>query len=205
MTDIETALRRQVPDEQAAARAAEAVIRRAAEAGLVDVAYAAVDTPFGRMLVAVTDRGLVRVTFPETPEETVLVGLARHLSPRILRDARRTDAVRRELDEYFEGRRRRFSVAVDWSLVHGFHRRVLDHTVRIPFGQVSTYRDLAVQAGSPLASRAAGNALATNPIPLVVPCHRVLRTGGALGGYGGGLDRKRFLLQLEGAMTATLP
>ena len=112
----------------------------------------------------------------------------------------RLDPVRRELDEYFEGRRTSFDVPIDWSLTRGFTRGVLQATARIPFGEVGTYASVAGEAGSPRAVRAAGNALGANPMPVVVPCHRVLRTGGALGGYTGGIERKEFLLRLEGRL-----
>jgi methylated-DNA-[protein]-cysteine S-methyltransferase len=166
--------------------------------GLVDVAYSLVDSPFGDLLVAVTKRGLVMIEYPNHDFDRALEELAAKLSPRVLESARSTDRIRRELEEYFAGTRRRFSVAVDLSLVHGFTRKVLDQTARIPFGKVFTYRDVATRAGSPLAVRATGNALGSNPIPIVVPCHRVVRTGGGLGGYTGGLERKVKLLQLEG-------
>jgi methylated-DNA-[protein]-cysteine S-methyltransferase len=113
----------------------------------------------------------------------------------------RLDSARRELDEYFAGRRRGFDVAIDWSLVGGpFGRKVLRVTSEIPYGGVLSYREVASDAGSPRGSRAAGNALGSNPVPIIVPCHRVLHAGGGLGGYGGGLDRKRWLLELEGAL-----
>jgi methylated-DNA-[protein]-cysteine S-methyltransferase len=138
------------------------------------------------------------VSFGNVPHEKVLLELAEDVSPRLLEAPARLDSIRRQLDEYFEGRRTRFEVPLDWRLSHGFGRRVLRHTARIPYGDVSTYKEVAAAAGSPRAFRAAGNALGGNPIPIVVPCHRVLHTGGGLGGYGGGLDRKEFLLELEG-------
>jgi methylated-DNA-[protein]-cysteine S-methyltransferase len=147
-----------------------------------------------------TRRGLVRLSYPDEGVDAQLEELAERISPRILEAPERTDRVRRELDDYFAGRRQRFDVPVDWRLVRGFAGNVLRATARIPFGQVSTYRDVAATAGSPNAYRAAGNALGSNPIPIVVPCHRVLHAGGGLGGYTGGLDRKRFLLQLEGVL-----
>jgi methylated-DNA-[protein]-cysteine S-methyltransferase len=174
----------------------------AAQAGVLDVAYAGVDTPFGRLLVAATPRGLVHVSFPELPGDAVLEHLAKRLSPRILEAPERLDEVRRELDEYFEGKRRRFDLPLDWSLTRGFRRSVLRATARIDYGQVRSYAEIADRAGSPRAVRAAGNALGSNPIPVVVPCHRVVRTGGALGGYGGGLERKEYLLRLEGVLPA---
>jgi methylated-DNA-[protein]-cysteine S-methyltransferase len=144
----------------------------------------------------------VRVAFPEEGVDGVLEGLSRDLSPRILESGATLDRERRELDEYFEGRRRDFEVPLDWSLIGPFARRVLRATARIPYGGVRSYSEIAARAGSPRGSRAAGNALGSNPIPIVIPCHRVLRTGGALGGYGGGLERKRSLLTLEGAITS---
>ncbi len=186
-----------------AAEAAERFTRAAAERGLLDVAYATVDSPFGPLLAASTSRGLVRLAFPEENVDSVLEGVARRLSPRILRAPDRMDALRRQLDEYFAGRRRSFETDLDWSLIGPFGRRVLSVTAAIPYGGVLSYAEVAGEAGSPRGSRAAGNALGANPIPIVIPCHRVLRTGGALGGYGGGLDRKRWLLELEGALPRT--
>jgi methylated-DNA-[protein]-cysteine S-methyltransferase len=166
--------------------------------GLVDVAYSFVDSPFGDLLVAVTKQGLVRVEYPNHDFDEALEELAAKVSPRVLESPRSTERVRRQLEEYFDGARRSFTVGVDLSLVRGFTRKVLEQTARIPFGAVSTYREVATRAGSPRAVRAAGNALGSNPIPIVVPCHRVVRTGGGLGGYTGGLERKVRLLQLEG-------
>ncbi|MFN2586715.1 MAG: methylated-DNA--[protein]-cysteine S-methyltransferase [Actinomycetota bacterium] len=173
---------------------------RADREGLVDVAYATVESPIGDLLVATTDKGLVRISFHSEAEDLVLEELARRISPRVLRTPRKVAPVARELDQYFAGRRKRFDVPLDWSLVGPYARRVLRATARIPFGKVSTYREVAAQAGNPAASRAAGNALGSNPIPVVVPCHRVLRTGGGLGGYGGGVETKELLLRLEGAI-----
>jgi methylated-DNA-[protein]-cysteine S-methyltransferase len=171
-------------------------------AGLLDGAYATHDSPLGTLLLAATPRGLVCVSYTDAGVETEIERLARHLSPRVLNAPRRLDEPRRELDEYFEGLRREFDLQLDRRLMRGFVRRVLDATSRIPYGSVSTYGVVAAQAGSPRGSRAAGNALGANPIPIVIPCHRVVRTGGALGGYGGGLERKRWLLELEGARPA---
>ena len=174
---------------------------RAAAEDLIDVAYATVDSPLGPLVVASTPRGLVRLAYAGfRPDADVLGELARKVSPRILEAPARLDGVRRELDEYFEGRRSDFDVPIDWSLTHGFTSRVLQATARIGFGHTSTYAEVAGRAGSPRAVRAAGNALGANPLPVVVPCHRVLRTGGALGGYTGGLERKEFLLRLEGVL-----
>ena len=171
--------------------------RRAAEEGLLDVAYATVDAPFGHMLVAVTPQGLVRTAFETERADDVLEELANRISPRVLEAPARLDGVRRELDEYFEGRRTDFATPIDWRLSNGFLLRAREACLAIPYGEVRTYSELAIAAGSPHAVRAAGNAMARNPIPIVVPCHRVLRTGGALGGYGGGLECKRWLLELE--------
>lgn len=173
----------------------------AADAGLLDVAYATLDSPLGELLLAITPSGLVRLAYIDySDEDTVLADLAARVSPRVLAAPRRLDEPRRELDEYFAGRRERFDLAIDWSLTHGFGRRVLQATALIPYGSVSTYKQVAAEAGSPRGSRAAGNALGANPLPIVVPCHRVLHSGGGLGGYTGGLERKRLLLGVEGAL-----
>jgi methylated-DNA-[protein]-cysteine S-methyltransferase len=174
---------------------------KANEEGLLDVAYATVDTPLGTGLVAATPKGLVRVALPNEEIENVLARLARDVSPRVLQFPGRLDEARRELDEYFEGRRSRFELPLDWRLSHpGFYRRVLRATARVPFGDVITYAEAAQRAGNPRAFRAAGTALGSNPIPIVVPCHRVIRAGGEIGNYGGGPEMKRFLLELEGAV-----
>jgi methylated-DNA-[protein]-cysteine S-methyltransferase len=187
--------------EDRLAQATVRLVKRAERERLIDVAYATLDSPVGKLLVAGTKRGLVRISFGEGfPHDKILIELAEDISPRILEAPARLDSIRRELDEYFEGRRTSFDVPLDWRLSHGFGRRVLRHTARIPYGHVSTYKTLAAAAGSPRGFRAAGNALGANPIPIVVPCHRVLHSGGGLGGYGGGLDRKKLLLELEGAI-----
>jgi methylated-DNA-[protein]-cysteine S-methyltransferase len=170
----------------------------AAAAGLLDVAYATLDSPLGTLLLASTPNGLVRLAYVDfEDEDTVLEDIALRISPRVLAAPRRLDEPRRELDEYFAGSRRRFEVPVDWQLMKGFARRVLEATAEIPYGSVSSYRQVATMAGSPRGFRAAGNALGSNPIPIVVPCHRVLHSGGGLGGYTGGVDRKRRLLAIE--------
>lgn len=183
-------------------RLSAGLVRGAAQAGLLDVAYAPMDSPLGELLVAVTPRGLVRVAYETEPTDDVLAEIADRVSARVLRAPERTDAVRRELADYFARDRRRFETPVDWSLVRGFARGVLAATADVPYGRVTTYGEMAAAAGSPRAARAAGNALGSNPIPIVVPCHRVLHTGGGLGGYAGGLDRKRYLLELEGSLSA---
>ena len=174
-------------------------LRRAERDGLLDVAYTEVDTPVGKLLLAATPRGLVRVTFPVESPETVLEQLASTISPRVLESPAQLDDVRRELDLYFEGKLTEFDLPLDWQLSKGFYRKVLRATARIPYGKTRTYSQVAKRAGSPRAVRATGTALGSNPLPIIVPCHRVLRTGGALGGYGGGLPVKEALLELEGA------
>jgi methylated-DNA-[protein]-cysteine S-methyltransferase len=170
----------------------------AAAAGLLDVAYATLDSPLGTLLVAATPRGLVRIAYLDhDDQESVLRQLATKISPRVLAAPRRVDVPRRELDQYFAGARREFDLPLDWRLTDGFGRRVLQATARIPYGEVSSYKQVASAAGSPRGSRAAGNALGSNPMPIVVPCHRVLHAGGGLGGYTGGVDRKRRLLAVE--------
>lgn len=184
-------------EERPTADALRRLTERAGEEGLLDVAYAQADSPFGPLTVAMTPRGLVRIAYPEHPLDGVLTDLATRVSPRVLESPARLDGLRRELDEYFAGKRRAFDTSVDWSLTRGFFRRVLEATAAIPFGEARTYAEIAAGAGSPRAVRATGNGLGSNPIPIVVPCHRVLRTGGGLGGYTGGVERKRHLLELE--------
>jgi methylated-DNA-[protein]-cysteine S-methyltransferase len=186
-------------ERRSAAEAAARLTRRIAEEGLADVSYASAESPFGTLLLASTRRGLVRLAFPEESLDAMLERLARRISPRIVEARAPLDGARRELDEYFSGRRRAFELPIDWTLVAPFGRRVLRVTSQIPYGGVLSYAEVAADAGSPRGFRAAGNALGANPMPIVVPCHRVLRSGGSLGGYGGGLERKRWLLELEGA------
>jgi methylated-DNA-[protein]-cysteine S-methyltransferase len=173
---------------------------RAAEEGLLDVAYTSADSPYGPLLLATTKRGLVRVGLPNQDADELLVELADRVSPRVLEAAAPLDQVRRELDLYFEGRLEHFDLALDWQLSKDFRRRVLRAIARIPYGQTRSYTQMATSAGNERAVRAAGTACGSNPIPIVVPCHRVLRTSGALGGYGGGLPMKEGLLRLEGVL-----
>jgi methylated-DNA-[protein]-cysteine S-methyltransferase len=195
MTEIESGLRRAAPDLANLPDLSES----AAAAGLLDVAYAITDSPLGRLLLATTPRGLVRLAYIDyVDEDAVLEQLAAQVSPRILAAPRRLDEPRRELEEYFTGARRSFEVPLDWQLTRGFARRVLEATARIPYGATASYKQVAAQAGSPGGSRAAGNALGSNPIPIVVPCHRILHSGGGLGGYTGGVEKKRLLLTVEG-------
>jgi methylated-DNA-[protein]-cysteine S-methyltransferase len=207
---VETALRREArtaaPGGDRAAAAARRVAERASAEGIAEVTYSPAESPFGELLLAASSRGLLRVAFPEEDVDSVLERIARRISPRIVEAPARMDRARRELDEYFAGGRRAFDLELDWSLVGGrFGRRVLEVASEIPYGGVLSYKEVASDAGSPRGSRAAGNALGSNPIPIVVPCHRVLHSGGGLGGYGGGLHRKRWLLELEGALAPTLP
>jgi len=173
------------------------LVRRAQREGLLDVAYAQVDSPLGPLTVVTTPKGLVTLAYPDRPLDDVLARIAEEVSPRILEAPARLDPLRRELDQYFKGRRQKFEHPIDWTLTRGFFREVLKATARIRFGQVSTYAEVAAKAGNPKAIRATGNGLGSNPMPVVVPCHRVVRTGGGLGGYTGGLERKEFLLDLE--------
>ena len=177
----------------------DAALRRADAEGLVDVGWVVEDTPIGPLTLAATSAGVVRIGFSH--EDLVLDELASEVSPRVVRLPARLDEVRRELEEYFAGRRRSFEVPVDRRLSRGYRRTVLEALSRdVPYGQTVSYKELAERTGNPKASRAVGSAMATNPIPIVVPCHRVLRSGGALGGYGGGLDTKVWLLRHEGAL-----
>lgn len=199
---IREAVQRSAPAETDLERIGTALAERAAVEGLIEVAYAEIDSPVGSLLVAGTDTGLVRIGWESSDRDRILSQLAAAVGPRVLEAPARLDGVRRELDEYFEGRRREFDLELDWRLTSGFTRAVLTETARIPFGATRTYGEVAAAAGSPRAFRAAGTALGANPIPIVVPCHRVLRSGGALGGYGGGLEVKRALLEIEGAAGA---
>lgn len=177
----------------------ENLTERAAAEGLLDVAYATVDSPFGPLLVATTPRGLVKVSFPHAYDtEETLEELAEKISPRVLEAPAQLDEVRRQLDRYFEGRLHEFDLRLDWRLTDGFRKRAQQAIARIPYGRTRSYTEIARSAGNERAVRAAGTACGANPLPIVVPCHRVLRSGGALGGYGGGLPMKEGLLRMEG-------
>lgn len=165
--------------------------------GILDVAYRTVDTPVGTLLLAATNAGLVRVAYASEDHDTVLQALSDRISPRVLHAPARLDATARELDEYFAGRRHRFDLPLDWQLTHGFRRTVLTHLADIGYGRTASYAAVAQLAGNPKAVRAVGTACATNPLPVVVPCHRVVRSDGSMGGYLGGVDAKRTLLALE--------
>ena len=174
-------------------------LEKAAQSGdLLDIAYRTVDSAVGPLLLVATTRGLVRVAFASEGHDDVLLSLAQRVSPRILQAPARLDPVARQLDEYFTGSRRRFDVALDWSLSQGFRRTVLEHlNSDIGYGATASYAALAGLSGSPRAVRAVGTACATNPIPIVVPCHRVIRSDGTTGAYRGGPAAKRVLLDLE--------
>jgi methylated-DNA-[protein]-cysteine S-methyltransferase len=176
----------------------------AQSAGVLDVAYRTVDTPVGPLLLAATTDGLVRVAYECEDFDRVLDVLANRVSPRVLRAPKRLDDAATEIEEYFAGRRTGFDLPLDYALSSGFRQLVQRHLPHIAYGHTQTYKDVAAIVGNPKAVRAVGSACATNPLPVVVPCHRVLRTDGSLGGYIGGLEAKSALLTLEGAACAGL-
>jgi methylated-DNA-[protein]-cysteine S-methyltransferase len=178
--------------------ALERLTDSANDEGLLDIAYAMSDSPFGPLLLAATPKGLVKLSLPGHDPEEALEDLAARISPRVLEAPARLDEARRELDLYFEGKLTEFDLPLDWQLSRDFRRRALRAIDRIPYGKTRSYTEIARSAGNERAVRAAGTACGANPIPIIVPCHRVLRTGGALGGYGGGLPMKEALLELEG-------
>jgi methylated-DNA-[protein]-cysteine S-methyltransferase len=191
---------RDQPDLPTWDRVRRELAERALAADLADVTYERHDSPLGAIVLGATAAGLVRVGLPAEGEDAVLEELAARISPRVLCAPRASlSRARRQLDQYFAGRRRSFDVPLDWRLTAGFRREVLRVTAEIPYGSTSSYRDVAARAGSPAAYRATGTALATNPLPIVVPCHRVLPSGGGIGAYRGGAEAKARLLHLEGA------
>jgi methylated-DNA-[protein]-cysteine S-methyltransferase len=187
------------PDVTAAARLHDRLSDAAERDGLLDVAYRVVGSPFGSLLLAATGSGLARVVFDREDHDAVLAQLATEISPRILNTSRRLDDAARQLDEYFAGQRRIIDVAIDLRLARGFRRDVLEHLRAIPYGTTRSYAAVAIAAGNPKAVRAVGSACSHNPLPVVVPCHRVVRSDGGLGDYLGGADAKRALLALEAA------
>ncbi|MGZ5298858.1 MAG: methylated-DNA--[protein]-cysteine S-methyltransferase [Actinomycetota bacterium] len=200
MSDLKR-LASRAESEEGSRAAAAALPDLAAADGLLDVAVGTMTSPIGELMVVVTPRGLVGVVFEsEGYRDEVLGRIAREISPRILPSAKGTDAWRRELDEYFVAKRTRFDLRVDRRLIRGIARDVLQQTSKIPYGEVSTYGKIAGKIGHPTAARAVGRALGSNPIPIVIPCHRVIGASGALTGYAGGIDRKVRLLQLEGSV-----
>jgi methylated-DNA-[protein]-cysteine S-methyltransferase len=186
-------------DETDLGRLHARLVEAAQSDGILDVGYRTVDSPVGTLLLAATELGLVRVAYEVEKHDEVLQSLADRISPRVLEAPGRLDVVARELDEYFAGRLHAFDVALDWRLSSGFRRTVLNHLTDIDYGHTASYATVARLAGNPKAVRAVGTACATNPLPVVVPCHRVLRSDGTLGGYLGGVDAKRTLLSLEAA------
>jgi methylated-DNA-[protein]-cysteine S-methyltransferase len=194
MIDLVTAT---TPTAASLERLHQRLEQAAAAEGILDLAYTTIDSPVGSLLLAATEAGLVRVAYAIEDHDRVLDTLANRVSARILRSPRRLDAAATELDEYFSGRRRSFDLPLDLSLSSGFRRLVQHHLPEIAYGRTESYKQVAELVGNPKAVRAVGTACATNPLPVVVPCHRVLRSDGALGGYIGGLDAKRTLLELE--------
>jgi methylated-DNA-[protein]-cysteine S-methyltransferase len=186
-------------DEAAIERLRAHLATRADAEGILDVAYRTIDSPVGPLLLAATEHGLVRIAFVSDGYDQVLEMLAGQVSPRILRDPRRLDAAARELDQYFEKRRTTFDLPLDLRLSSGFRRAVLAQLREIEYGKTASYARVAEAAGRPNAVRAVGTACATNPLPIVIPCHRVVRSDGTMGGYAGGPDAKRTLLALETA------
>lgn len=186
-------------DDVTLARLDHKLEQRATEAGLLDVAFRTIDSPVGPLLLAATPLGLVRVAYQREGYDAVLQALARKISPRILAAPRRLDEAAGQVEEYFAGRRRTFDLALDLRLSAGFRRTVLGHLAAISYGHTESYAEVAAATGHPGAVRAVGSACATNPLPVVVPCHRVVRSDGSLGGYLGGLEVKRTLLELEAA------
>jgi methylated-DNA-[protein]-cysteine S-methyltransferase len=199
--DVSLGLARAFPDDPGQLRELhDRLAAAASQAGILDVAYRTLDTPVGTLLLAATQQGLVRVAYASENHDTVLQALADRISPRVLCAPARLDAVAAELGEYFAGRRRSFGVPLDWRLSAGFRRAVLTHLAAgVGYGHTVTYAKIAQLAGNPKAVRAAATACATNPLPVVVPCHRVVLTGGGLGRYLGGAEAKRTLLSLEAA------
>ena len=206
MTEIDEAQLRQLLGsggdlDAGSAELARKLSERMAAEGLAEVAYSTLDTPLGTASIAATPRGIVSVALPNRSLDEFLEKLATMISPRLVEAPGTLDRARRELDEYFSGKRTEFDLPLDWRLVPGgFYRRVLRATSRLPFGITATYGEIAAKAGNTRAHRAAGTALGTNPIPIVVPCHRVIRSGGVPGNYGGGPEMKKWLLRMEGAL-----
>ena len=186
-------------DPEATRRLHRRLVEAATVERLLDVAYRTLDTPIGTLLLAATPQGLVRVAYASQGHDLVLEGLAREVSPRILRAPARLDRVAREIEEYLAGRRRAFDVPLDLQLAHGFRRSVLAHLPEIAYGTTASYAALARASGNPRAVRAVGSACASNPLPIVVPCHRVVRSDGTIGQYVGGVEVKERLLTLERA------
>jgi methylated-DNA-[protein]-cysteine S-methyltransferase len=186
-------------DAAAMERLRAVVAHRANQRGLLDIAYRTLDTPVGELLIAATPDGLIRVAYPREDHDVVLAHLADTVSPRVLLAPARLDAAARQLDEYFTAGRQHFDLTLDLQLAHGFRRTVLEHLRDVPYGQTVSYAHLAATVGNARAVRAVGTACATNPLPVLIPCHRVIRSDGALGAYIGGADVKQTLVTLEHA------
>ena len=186
-----------VDDAEAQQRLHARLVAAADAEGILDVAYRTIETPIGSLLLAATDRGLVRVAFESEDHDSVLAALSQLISPRVLKAPERLDTVAREIDQYFDRRRDAFDLPLDLRLARGFRREVLTHLLEIDYGTTATYAWVAAAAGKPNAVRAAGSACANNPIPVVVPCHRVVRSDGSVGRYAGGTEVKQTLLALE--------
>ena len=186
-------------DPAATARLHQRLEAAASDAGLLDIAYRTIDSPVGTLLLATTEQGMLRVAFDREGIDEVLDELAREVSPRILRAPARLDVAAHELDEYFDGRRHVFDLPLDLRLSHGFRRTVLTQLTHIGYGHTASYGEVAQAAGNPRAARAVGSACRTNPLPLIVPCHRVVRSDGSIGQYLGGVEAKRLLLSMEAA------
>ena len=201
LAELSSALFSELPevDADAERRLHDRLSAAAERAGILDVAYRTLDTPVGPLLLAATEAGLVRVAYTREGHARVLEQLATRVSPRVLLAPRRLEPAAREIEEYFAGRRRTFDLPLDLRLASGFRRAVLDHLPEIGYGTTASYAAVAAAAGSPRAVRAVGTACATNPLPVVVPCHRVVRSDGTLGQYAGGVEAKRALLDLEAA------
>ncbi|GLY66063.1 methylated-DNA--[protein]-cysteine S-methyltransferase [Amycolatopsis taiwanensis] len=198
-TDFESWLGPTQTDDETVARLHERLVAMAEQKRLLDIAYRTIDTPVGVLLVAATDQGLLRVAYEREDHDAVLAKLAEQVSSRILHAPGRLDPLVRQFDEYFAGKRTKFDVSLDFQLSKGFRRTVLAHLPEIAYGHTESYAQVAAAAGSPRAVRAVGTACATNPLPVVVPCHRVVRSDGSFGGYVGGEEAKRTLLTLEAA------
>lgn len=191
------------PTTRALSMATDRLVASAAAEGLLDVAYATTDSPFGTLLLATTPHGLVRLGLPNQDPDAALEELASKISPRVIEAPTQLDDARRQLNRYFEGKSQNFDLPLDWQLTTGFRSKVQHAIATIPYGQTRSYTQMAAAAGNERAVRAAGTACGSNPIPIVVPCHRVLRSSGALGGYGGGLPMKQALLEFEGVLDDT--
>ena len=187
-------------DDDSMSRLHARLITQAQHEGILDVAYRTMDTPAGSLLLAATEQGLVKVAYAVQGHTAVLQQLSDRVSPRILHAPGRLDEASRQIEEYFDGRRRQFDLPLDWRLSKGFRRDVLRHLAQIGYGSTESYAQVALASGSPRAVRAVGTACATNPLPVVVPCHRVVRSDGSAGQYVGGADAKHILLTLETAV-----